>query len=230
MIVVTIPAHNEARTIGKVIASVKRVMDSGKESYVIQVVADNCDDSTEIVAEYAGATIFSKNTARGLASTFGLEMKKALRFKPEMIVHIDADGQYLASEIPKLVRKVRLGYDLVLGSRLTGYIEGMPFTKKFFNKLAARIFSVLLRQRIDDVTTGFRAFTPEIAKLPITGNFTYTQEQLVRACKAGYKVKNVPVSFLARDGESKLMKHSADYISKSLIGLWKLHREVNLIR
>ena len=227
MIAVTIPAHNEEQTIGKVILSIRQVLSN--ENCIVTVVADNCTDNTEEIARQAGAIVFSKDSRAGLAETFRLEMRLALKMKPEIMVHIDADGQYLASEIPKLVQEVRNGYDLVLGSRLTGYIENMPISKKFFNKLAARVFSMLLRQRIDDVTTGFRAFTPEVARLPITGNFTYTQEQLVRACKAGYRIKNVPVNFLARDGESKLMKHSMDYINKSLIGLWKLHREVNLI-
>jgi len=226
MIVVTIPAHNEEQTIGKVISSIKRALSN--ESYLVLVVSDGSSDNTEVVAMEAGAIPVYKLNG-GLASAFKYEMKLADEYKPEMIVHIDADGQYLASEIPKLVREIRNGYDLVLGSRLTGYIEHMAFTKKLFNKLAAKIFSVLLKQSIDDVTTGFRAFTPEIAKLPIRSNFTYTQEQLIRACKLGYKVKNVPVSFLAREGESKLMKHSADYISRSLRELWKLNREVKLI-
>jgi len=227
MIVVTIPAHNEERTVGKVILGIRKALSN--ENHVIMIVADNCKDNTEAVAKQATAVVFSRDTKPGLAKAFRLEMRLAAKIKPEMIVHIDADGQYLASEIPKLVREVRNGYDLVLGSRLTGYIESMPFTKKFFNKLAARVFSVLLKQRIDDVTTGFRAFTPEIAKLPIRSNFTYTQEQLIRVCKLGYKIKNVPVSFLAREGESRLMKHSADYITRSLRELWKLNREVKLI-
>jgi len=226
MIVVTIPAHNEERTIGTVVSRVRKALCN--ESYIILVVSDGSSDNTEIVAMEAGAMPVYKLNG-GLASAFRYEMKLASEHKPEMIVHIDADGQYLASEIPKLVREVRNGYDLVLGSRLTGYIEHMAFTKRLFNKLAARIFSVLLKQRIDDVTTGFRAFTPEIAKLPIKSNFTYTQEQIVRTSKLGYKIKNVPVSFLAREGESRLMRHSADYITRSLRELWKLNREVKLV-
>ena len=228
MIIVTIPAHNEAKTIGTVISRVKKALSN--ESHAVMVVADNCSDDTVGIAKEAGAIVFGRNSRKGLADTFRLEMRLALKAKPEMIVHIDADGQYLPSEIPKLIKEVRNGYDLVLGSRLTGYLEHMVFSKKLFNKLAAKIFSMLLKRRIDDVTTGFRAFTPDIAKLPIKSNFTYTQEQIIRACKLGYKVKNVPVNFMARDGESKLMKHSADYIARSLRELWKLNKEVNLLK
>jgi len=227
MIVVTIPAHNEEQTIATVIKRVHGILN--RERHTIIVVADSCTDNTTEKARIAKAIVITKGLGKGLANTFRTEMQIALAMKPEMIVHIDADGQYLASEIPKLVREVRNGYDLVLGSRLTGYIEHMSFTKRFFNKLAAKIFSALLRQRIDDVTTGFRAFIPEIARLPIKSNFTYTQEQTIRACKLGYRIKNIPVSFLARDGKSKLMKHSADYIARSLRELWKLNREVSII-
>jgi glycosyltransferase involved in cell wall biosynthesis len=227
VIVITIPAHNEAKTIEPVIRSIHKVM--SHKSYAIIVVADNCTDNTATIARGARALVYEKNTEKGLAGTFRMEMQKALLMKPSIIVHIDADGQYLAAEIPKLLSQVEQGYDLVLGSRLTGYIEHMSFTKKFFNRLAARIFSRLVKQRVDDVTTGFRAFVPAVARLPVKSNFTYTQEQIVRASKAGYKIKNVPVSFLARQDESRLIKHSADYITRSLRELWKLNREVKLI-
>jgi hypothetical protein len=118
---------------------------------------------------------------------------------------------------------------MVMGSRLTGYIEHMAITKKLGNKLAAKVFSAMLHSEILDVTTGFRVFSRDIARMPLTSNFTYTQEQIIRACKMGYIIKNIPVSFLARDGESRLMKHSADYIFRSLRELLRLNREVRFL-
>jgi glycosyltransferase involved in cell wall biosynthesis len=228
-IVVAIPAHNEEKTIGTVVARTIKAL-SNEPSYTVMVVADSCADRTAEVARETGALVFEKNSGRGLANTFRLEMQKALELNPEIIVHIDADGQYLSYEIPKLIREVRAGYDLVLGSRITGYIEHMSFSRKYLNKLAAKIFSMLGKQKIDDMTTGFRAFTPEIAKFPIISNFTYTHEQIVRAYKGGYKIKYVPISFLARDGKSRLEKGAKDYMKKSLRELLKLQLKVGLIK
>lgn len=210
-VVVTIPAYNEENTIGRVVREIINVT-----GYEVVVVSDGSTDRTDGVAMAAGATVFLKPHT-GLADTFRREMWVMVGImKPDIIVHTDADGQYLATDIPKLVDKLKEGFDLVLGDRLGGCIERMPTTKRLMNKLGTLVISILAGMPVKDATTGFRAFRPQVAMLPIKSDFTYTVEQILRASKAGMRIGTVPVTFRAREGSSKLMKHSGHYIWQTL--------------
>lgn len=213
-IVVTMPAYNEEKTVGRVIAGIQLVLCEIKHK--VQVVSDGSTDATVIVASMNGAEVIDKDHG-GLADTFRVEMEYALKSKPDIIVHTDADGQYMADDMIPLIRAVIMGADLVLGSRLAGTIEEMPRSKESCNKLLTQAMRLWLDADITDATTGFRAFKPHVAALPIKSNYTYTLEQIYRAKKAGYKIKSVPIHFLGRsDGDSRLMKSPWHYFWETL--------------
>src|SRR3989338_3742357 len=121
-VIVAIPAFNEEKSIKEVISRVTKVMDAGRYNYEILVVDDGSKDKTAEIAKKAGAIVYSHPKNYGLAETFKTEIKRCLDLKADVIVHIDADGQYLPKEIPALIKEVKNGYDLVLGSRFKGKI------------------------------------------------------------------------------------------------------------
>lgn len=210
-IIVTIPAHNEAATIERVIEGVRAVMGGAK----IQVICNDCSDTTVALAKRCGVTVFD-TTICGLANAFRMEMAQALRCGAEVIVHIDADWQYEPKEIPLLVEWIDNGYDLVLGDRLWEKPRNKKLSRYLLNKVGALGYSILLNRWIPDMTTGFRAFTPAVARLSIVSAYTYTQEQTWRAIKEGFKVKSVPITFYPRQsGESRLISSAAGYLVKS---------------
>jgi glycosyltransferase involved in cell wall biosynthesis len=231
MIIITIPAYNEAKSIGTVISDIKKVMKKEKEEFKIIVVDDGSKDKTKEVAEKEGAIVFRYNYNRGLAATFRTEMSKCLELNADIIVHTDADGQYQAEDILKLINKVREGYDLVLGNRFRGGIEGMPFLKKLGNKAFSRTISKIIGFRVGDCQTGFRAFTRDVAeKIEITSNHTYTQEQIIKAVRQGYKIKEIPSFFGKREGKSRLMKSPLEYAVKAWINILRIQRDYNPIK
>lgn len=210
-IVVTIPAHNEEPTLGGVLRGVRRYIPEA----VVQVVCNACEDKTELVAR-EHKTHVHRTPIGGLANAFRLEMEKALELDPEVIVHIDADGQYEPAEIASLLKAVKEGYDLVLGHRLHHRPAGMRKHKYLLNKLGALGYSTLLAHWIPDMTTGFRSFTPAVARLPVVSTYTYTQEQVWRAVREGYRIKSVPVTFYPRtSGKSRLIGSVTGYLSRS---------------
>ncbi len=224
-IAVTIPAYNEEKTIGQVIEGIRKALDR-KHSYDIIVVDDCSTDRTAKAAKDAGATVYSHPVNYGLAETFKTEMQKALEHKADVIVHIDADGQYNADDIPGMLQKLNEGYELVLGSRFSGKIESMPLINKLGNKAFSAVISQVTRQRITDAQTGLRVFTKEVAKLPIISNYTYTQEQILRAAKAKFKITEVPVDFLKRrTGKSRLLRNPLEYAIKAWITIFRIYRD-----
>jgi len=227
-VLISIPAYNEEKTIAGVIRDIKKVMDKTSYQYKIMIVNDGSKDNTSKIAGEEGALVYDHPRNFGLAETFRTEIEKALQLNFDVFVHTDADGQYLAEDIPRLIKEVENGYDLVLGNRFTGGIEDMPLMKKLGNKAFSRVISHITRFKVGDCQTGFRAFTREVAeKVPITSTFTYTQEQIIRAIKLKYKIKEIPTRFLKRGAKtsSRLMKNPFDYAVKAWINILRIYRD-----
>jgi glycosyltransferase involved in cell wall biosynthesis len=226
LIVITIPAYNEQNTLGRLIEDINQVMKSTKYKYKVLVIDDGSKDKTKEVAKRQKAFVFSHPKNYGLAETFKTETKKALELKADVIVHIDADMQYLPREIPKLIKEIENGYDLVLGSRFKGKIESMPLIKTFGNKAFSKVISNITRTKISDAQTGFRAFTKEIAKkIKIISDHTYTQEQIIRSMREKFRIKEVPVYFAKRKDKSRLISNPFKYAIRAWINIIRIYRD-----
>lgn len=228
-IVVSIPAFNEEKTIGSVIQEIKEALGQTKYHYEILVLNDGSIDRTAEIAKKNGAKVVSNPRNLGLAETFKREMQECLKLKADIIIHTDADGQYPAHYIPEMIVKIEEGNDLVLGSRFgsgkrAGKYAG-SLMKRIGNIIFAKTFSSLLKTRITDTTTGFRAFRKEVAELPLINNFTYTQEQLIRAGKAKMRIAEMPIICKETPRPSRLFKNSFDYALKAWINILRIYRD-----
>lgn len=222
---IIIPAYNEEKTVGNVIRNIKKEI--GQYDYEILVIDDGSRDRTAEISKENGAIVFSHPYNCGLAEAFRTGIKKALERKANTIVHIDADGQYLASDIPRLIKPIiEKRADLVLGSRFKGKIEKMPLIKRLGNKAFSWVISNIVKIRISDAQTGFRAFTRQIAeKIKIISDYTYTQEMTIKAIKEKFKIVEVPVYFGRRWGKSRLLSNPFSYAIKAWINLLRVYRD-----
>jgi len=229
-IIITIPAYNEEKTLGSVLEEIKKVMSKTKYDYKLMVYNDGSTDKTAEVAQKYEAIVFSHKRNLGLAITFQDELKEILKMDIDVIVHTDADGQYKADGIPRLLAKIDEGYDLVLGSRFKGKIEGMPFLKKLGNMAFAKVLSTLTKTKLTDTTTGFRAFTKEVAeRIEFINSFTYTQEQIIKASKHGFTIIEVPID-TRKTRESRLFKNPLQYAIKAWINIFRIYRDFDPIK
>ncbi|MDD5254380.1 MAG: glycosyltransferase family 2 protein [Candidatus Nanoarchaeia archaeon] len=223
-VVISIPAYNEEFTLPKVLDEIKQTMSKTKYNYSVLVLNDGSKDKTAEVAKKFGAIVVSNPRNLGLAETFKNEMNECIKLNADIIVHTDADGQYPSEYIPQLIKKVEEGFDLVLGSRFGKGKYSEAFVKKFGNIAFAKVFSGLLKTKITDTTTGFRAFTKEVARLPLINSFTYTQEQLIRVGKTKMKIAEVPIT-TRKTRKSKLFKGPIDYAIKAWINIFRIYRD-----
>lgn len=224
-VIITIPAHNEEEKIGKVVADIFSILKEKSIDGEVIVVDDGSMDHTAQIATEKGAYVVSHPIKLGLAESFRTEVKTCLSRGADIIVHIDADSQYSPEEIPKLLKEIEDGYDLVLGSRFLGTIESMPLIKRIGNKLFSKVVSHITGLKITDAQTGFRAFKKEVAQnIDIISNHTYTQEQTIKASRK-FKIKEVPVHFSKRDGPSRLIKNPFEYAIRAVITIIRIYRD-----
>ncbi len=220
-IVITIPAYNEEESIGAVINEIKTVMDNTNYLYQIMILDDGSVDRTKQITEENGVLFFSNGCNMGLAHTFKKEMEICCGLGADIIVHTDADGQYPPKYIPAMIESVLDGYDLVLGSRFGNGVYAGSIGKKLGNMFFARVLCLLLRKNIHDTTTGFRAFTKEIAQLPIESKFTYTQEQLIHAISCKKLIKEIPI-IARKKRKSRLFSNIFEYFYRAIITILKI--------
>lgn len=226
-VLISIPAYNEEKTIASLLQSINEVMTKTQYKYTVQVIDDGSTDSTAEIARQHGAKICTHPQNYGLAETFRTEIKNFLESKHDVMVHIDADGQYLPEDIPRLLKEIENGNDLVLGNRFAGGIEAMPLIKRLGNRAFSRVISNIIRLRIEDCQTGFRAFTKDVAaKINIISNHTYTQEQIIKASRGKFRIKEVPVKFLRRtSGKSRLLASPFEYAFKAWVNIFRIYRD-----
>ena len=226
-LVVMIPAFNEEKSIGGVIREIPRKM-KGVKKVEILVINDGSTDRTVEVAKEAGAdNVVSNKKNMGLAKTFRNGLDNALKMHADIIVNIDADGQYNAQEIPRLIEPVMKGEaDMVLGWRDVLNLDHMPLQKKIGNKVATFVTRMISGMPIIDAQTGFRAFSRECAmKMNLKGICTYVQETIFQAKYKDLKIVQVPVEFRKRDGDSRLISNIFKYAKNAGSTIVKTYRD-----
>ncbi len=225
-LVIMIPAYNEEKSIGEVIKEIPREIE-GLDKIEILVINDGSTDRSVNIAENAGAKVFSHKTNLGLGVTFRDGLEKALEMDADIIVNIDADFQYDAKEIPKLIELViNERADIVLGDRQIDKLKHMPLSKKCGNKIATWLVRRITGLPIRDAQTGFRAFSRDAAlRMNLRGDYTYVQETLIQAANKNLKIEQIPVEFRERDGESRLITNIFSYAKYAGLNIIKSYRD-----
>jgi hypothetical protein len=220
-LVVTIPAHNEELTIGRAIREIPRSI-PGVSSVEVLVSDDGSTDQTADVARKAGADqVIRLRRNFGLTIAFGAALQAAVERGADIIVNIDADCQYVADEIPRLIAPILRGEaDMVSGDRGVARLEHMPRSKKYGNRLGSFMLRRVAGTGVSDASSGFRAFSRECALRlnPYIGH-TYTHQTLIQARHNGMVVREVPVTFrpsARSNGESRLIGGVMGHVLRSL--------------
>jgi len=203
-VVVLTAAYQEAATIGPVLDAVPPECDGLRVDRL--VVVDGGTDDTAAIALDRGAYVCVCPTNRGQGAALRLGYHLARARGARYIVTTDADGQYVADELPRLLGPLlRDEADFVTGSRWLGSQEPASLVRRVGSRVFARITSTLSGQPITDTSFGFRAM-----KAAVTGEVTLRQPQyqsaelLLEVLGHGYRVVEVPMTMRARrSGRSK---------------------------
>lgn len=212
-----IPTYNEEETIASVIKEIPGKIPSINSIQVL-VINDGSTDRTAEVAREAGADeILSHRTNLGLGVAFRDGLERALKMGADIIVNMDADGQYNAKEIPKLIKPIlEKRTEIVLGWRDISNLDFVSFSKKIGNRITTWIIRKACNLSIKDSQTGFRAFSQEAAlRMNLSGEYTYVHETLIQAKSKHLRIDEVPIQFRQRKGDSRLISSLPSYVKEA---------------
>lgn len=225
-LIIQIPCYNEQETLSETIASLPKSV-PGFESVEVLVVDDGSHDRTVEVARKCGVRhILQLGGHQGLARAFMAGLNEALQQGADVIVNTDADNQYSASDIPKLVEPVLRGEaDMTVGCRPIGQIRHFSALKKCLQRMGSRAVCWAAGQEIPDVTSGFRAYNREAAlRLDVRSSYTYTHETIIQASRKQLRV--VPVSINVNPGvrrPSRLVSGIWSYVKRSMAIITRIY-------
>lgn len=223
-LVIQIPAYNEENTLALTLSKLPRKL-KGISKIEWLVINDGSQDKTVDIAQKAGADhIVSSIKNKGLAKTFSLGIETALRHGADIIVNTDADNQYQADDIEKLIQPIlEKKADIVIGERPISSTAHFSILKKGLQKLGSMVVRYVSNTAIPDAPSGFRAISREAAlELNIFNDYTYTLEMIIQAGKKGIAITSVPIRTNKDERPSKLVKSIPNYIKQSLVTMIRI--------
>lgn len=197
--ILIVPAHNEAKNIGGVIAEIAAL----KLPADLLVVDDGSSDRTAALAERRGARVVRLPYNLGYGAAVQTGLLYAATHGYDACVLIDGDAQHDPKYIPALLAPLEAGEaDLALGSRFLGSADySIPLGRRLGMKVFSKLASVFTRQQITDPTSGFQAIGSRLMKFFVNDNYPYDYpdaDTLIRLYFAGFKIKEVPVTIRPR--------------------------------
>jgi glycosyltransferase involved in cell wall biosynthesis len=188
-IIIAFPAYNEEAYIGTLVLQAKKY--AGK----VIVVDDGGSDATAEVAGIAGAYVIRHSGNKGKGAAIQSILIEAKKDDPDVLIIMDADSQHKPDEIPRLVKPITEGYDLVIGSRKLDR-QDIPSYRRFGQKILLSLTRLLTKNKLTDSESGFRAFSRKAINeldLSQTG-FAVESEMIAEAEDKNLKVTEVPIS------------------------------------
>ncbi|GAA4861656.1 polyprenol monophosphomannose synthase [Kitasatospora terrestris] len=223
-VLVIIPTYNEAENVERIVSRVRTAV---PEVHVL-VADDNSPDGTgeiadKIASEDGNVHVMHRKGKEGLGAAYLAGFRWGIDAGYDVLVEMDADGSHQPEELHRLLTALRTA-DLVLGSRWVpgGGTVNWPPHRQLLSKGGSLYSRVLLNVPIRDVTGGYRAFRKhtllglgmdEVA----SQGYCFQVDLAWRAVKAGFKVAEVPITFVERE-------HGASKMSRNIVveALWRV--------
>jgi glycosyltransferase involved in cell wall biosynthesis len=231
-LIIQIPCLNEQDALPVTLGDLPRRVE-GFDEVAWLVIDDGSSDSTVEVARAHGVDhVVRLTNNKGLASAFQAGLDASLKLGADVIVNTDADNQYNAEDIPKLVEPILRGQaDLVIGDRDVKSIEHFSPIKKLLQRLGSWVVRRASGTTVPDTTSGFRAYNREAAlQVQVVSRFTYTLETVIQAGKMLVAIDHVPIRTNPKLRESRLFKSISSYVRTNAAAIFRIYSTYEPLR
>ncbi|MBN1397660.1 MAG: glycosyltransferase family 2 protein [Bacteroidetes bacterium] len=200
-ILVLIPAHNEEKRVADVIKGVRRFLPAAK----ILVINDGSKDETVRVSNEAGALVISHPFNLGVGTALQTGYKYAVQNGYKYVIQLDGDGQHPPEFLPAFVSKLNeTDADFIIGSRfLNGNESDISILRNAGNMIFGKIVSFLIREKLTDPTSGYRAFKSTTLLFCVQDVYAFDYPDadfLLTLHRSGFRMIEIPIKVLPRTG------------------------------
>jgi dolichol-phosphate mannosyltransferase len=228
---VIIPTYNEKENIEKII---RKVLSLAGGFHVLIVDDGSPDGTAEIVKslqkEFPDSLFLVERTGKqGLGTAYIFGFKWALKKGYQFIFEMDADFSHNPEDLLRLHDACQKGADVAIGSRYVsgGKVVNWPWDRIFISKGGAFYTNLITWMPVNDPTAGFVCYKRQVLEnIPLDKvrfiGYAFQIEMKYRAWKLGYKIKEVPITFIDRtEGQSKMTK---GIVKEAMYGVWKIRK------
>ena len=231
-LIIQIPCYNEEGTLGVTLSELPRQI-PGIDIVEWLVINDGSIDKTVSVARSCGVDhVVSFDYNQGLAKAFMAGIEGCLKAGADIIVNTDADNQYCAADIPKLIEPILTGTaEIVVGARPIEQIEHFSPIKKLLQKLGSWVVRIASNTNIPDAPSGFRAISRNAAiQLNVFSRYTYTLETIIQAGQKGIPITYVSIRTNGYLRPSRLVKSIPSYLQRSIFTIIRIFMSYKPLR
>jgi glycosyltransferase involved in cell wall biosynthesis len=231
-LIIQIPCFNEEDQLPGTLADLPREL-PGVDTIEWLIIDDGSTDRTVDVARAHGVDhVVRLTNNKGLAAGFQAGLDACLKLGADLIVNTDADNQYNAGDIPKLLAPILAGdADMVVGDRDVATVEHFSRVKVRLQKIGSAVVRRASETNIPDTTSGFRAYNREAAiQLQVVSRFTYTLETIIQAGKNLVAVDHVPIRTNPKTRESRLFPSMWSYVRRNGVSIFRVYSTYEPLR
>ena len=204
-VIVGIPAFNEEKNIGSIVAKLKQKYDH------VVVCDDGSSDMTSIIASSLGANVVRHEKNHGYGSAIKTIFNESKKIDADVLVTFDADGQHQISEIDTILEPISNDQaDIVIGSRFLGTTKDLPKYRKIGIKTITGLTNVMTGSKISDSQRGFRAYSKKVIEniSPTESGMGISTEILIKSVKKNMRITEIPITISYENNQ-----HSQEPIS-----------------
>ena len=190
-IIIGIPAFNEEKNIGAIVAKLKKKYDQ------VIVCDDGSSDMTQIIASSLGAIVVKHPKNLGYGATIKTIFNEAKKIDGDVLVTFDADGQHQISEIDSVLKPLSENKaDIVIGSRFLGSTKDLPKYRKIGIKAITSLTNTVTGSNLSDTQSGFRAYSKKVLNeiFPTESGMGISTEILIKSLKKQMTILEVPIT------------------------------------
>jgi glycosyltransferase involved in cell wall biosynthesis len=232
-LIIQIPCYNEAQTLPETIQALPRQI-PGIDQVEFLIIDDGSTDGTSQVAKENGVDhILRLPKHMGLAHGFVSGLDASLKFDADIIVNTDADNQYHAEDIPRLIEPILSGRaEIVVGDRGVATQKSFSLTKRFLQRVGSWVIAQASGAKTPDATSGFRAISRQAAlRTLVLSEYSYTLETLIQAGSQRMVVEFVPIRTNPQTRPSRLIPSIPHYLalsSSTIIRAYTMYKPLRL--
>jgi glycosyltransferase involved in cell wall biosynthesis len=231
-LIIQIPCFNEEDQLPATLSDLPREL-PGVDTIEWLIIDDGSTDRTVEVARAHGVEhVVRLTNNKGLAAGFQAGLDACLKLGADLIVNTDADNQYNAADIPKLLAPVLAGdADMVVGDRDVENVQDFSRLKIRLQKFGSAVVRRASDTNVPDTTSGFRAYNREAAiQLQVVSKFTYTLETIIQAGKNLVAVDHVPIRTNPKTRESRLFPSMWSYVRRNGVSVFRIYSTYEPLR